>query len=287
MHLGFSAMNTPGDPPPAVLARALEERGFESLWYGEHSHIPVSRRTPYPAGGELPDDYKFMMDPYVSLAAAASNSSTLKLGTSVALLLERDVFSQAKTIATLDRLAGGRVIIGAGVGWNQEEFENVCRHPWNKRFGVMRETVAATRALWNRDEVEYHGDYVDFDPVWCLPGPLQPKGPPIVFGAMGPLGMHHAAQWADGWMPVDLGLRNVLQSIASFREMVARAGRDPADVPVTIQTMATPSLDTLQRYRDHGVLRVLIGVDADMRYRSDNIMPMIDRFAPLIPDLAE
>ena len=127
MHIGFSSMNTLLDPAPPVLARALEERGFESLWYGEHSHIPCSLKTPYPGGGDLPEPYKIMMDPYVSLMAAAAATSRLRLGTGIALLLERDVFSQAKTIATLDQLSGGRVIIGVGVGWNEEEFTNVSR----------------------------------------------------------------------------------------------------------------------------------------------------------------
>ena len=122
-------MNTPSDPHPATLARALEERGFESLWYGEHSHIPCSRRTPYPPGGELPTPYRRMMDPYLSLMTTANATSDLRLGTGIALLMERDLFSQAKTIATLDRLSGGRVLIGTGVGWNREEFENICPHP--------------------------------------------------------------------------------------------------------------------------------------------------------------
>lgn len=287
MYLGFSSMNTPHDPPPPVLAKALEERGFESLWYGEHSHIPVSRKTPYPAGGDLPEPYKLMMDPYVSLMAAASVTSKLKLGTGIALLMERDIFSQAKTITTLDRLSGGRVMIGTGVGWNEEEFANVSRLPWKKRYGVMRETVAATRALWSQDEAEFHGEYIDFDKVWCFPKPVQKNGPSIVFGAMGPLGMKHAAEWANGWMPVDIGLGDVQQSIGNFRELVKQAGRDPAEVPITVQTMITPSLDKLKEYRDQGVQRVIVGVAVDMWDKPEQIMPMLDRFAPLIPEISD
>src|SRR5690606_27116283 len=134
MHLGFSSMNTAQDPAPDLLARTLEEAGFESLWYGEHSHIPVARKTPYPPGGELPEPYKTMMDPYVSLMAAAAATTRLKLGTGIALLLERELFSQAKTIATLDRLSNGRLMIGTGVGWNEEEFVNATRLPWKQRY---------------------------------------------------------------------------------------------------------------------------------------------------------
>ncbi|MEP5765085.1 MAG: LLM class flavin-dependent oxidoreductase, partial [Halieaceae bacterium] len=143
MHLAFSSMNTLNDPAPADLATALEQRGFESLWYGEHSHIPCSRKTPYPPGGEMPAPYRNMMDPYVSLMAAAAATTRLRLGTGIALLMERDIFSQAKTIASLDQLSGGRVLIGTGVGWNEEEFSNINPHPFNKRYAVMRETVAA------------------------------------------------------------------------------------------------------------------------------------------------
>jgi len=286
MHLGFSSMNTLLDPPPPVLARYLEERGFESLWYGEHSHIPCAQKTPYPGGGELPEPYKQMMDPYVSLMAAAAATSKLRLGTGIALLMERDVFSQAKSIATLDQLSGGRVIIGAGVGWNREEFANVSTKPWDKRYGVLRETVAAMRALWREEEAAYHGEYIDFDAVWCNPKPRQAGGPPIVFGAMGALGVKHAAQWADGWFPVDIAMPDIPAGIAAFRATVREHGRDPEAVPITLQAMATPDLDTLKRYRDLGIHRVNVGVAIDMWDKPDQVLPMIDRFAPMIPALA-
>ncbi len=179
MHLGFSLMNTAEDSAPELLAKTLEEAGFESLWYGEHSHIPVARKTPYPPGGDLPAPYKKMMDPYLSLMAAAAVTDKPKLGTGIALLLERELFSQAKTIATLDHLSNGRLLIGTGVGWNEEEFVNATKLPWHRRYLAMKETVAAQRILFSDAEPEFHGELIDFDPVWFEPKPIQPTGPQI------------------------------------------------------------------------------------------------------------
>jgi probable F420-dependent oxidoreductase len=285
MHIGFSSMNTLLDPSPAILAKALEDHGFESLWYGEHSHIPCAMKTPYPGGGNLPEPYKLMMDPYVSLMAAAAATTRLRIGTGIALMLERDVFSQAKTISTLDHLSGGRVEIGVGVGWNEEEFDNVSRQPWKKRYGVLRETVAATRALWRDEQAEFHGEYIDFDAVWCSPKPLQAGGPPVIFGAMGPLGTRHAAEWADGWFPVDFALPDVAASVAAFRQQVKEFGRDPDAVKITLQAMMHPTLDDLKRYRDAGIYRVNVGVSVDLWDKPDAVMPMIERYAELIPQI--
>lgn len=287
MHIAFSSMNTPNDPHPAELAKALEDRGFESLWYGEHSHIPCSRATPYPPGGEMPEPYKMMMDPYLSLMTAANATSKLRLGTGIALLMERDIFSQAKTIATLDRLSGGRVMIGTGVGWNQEEYENVNPHPWNKRYAVLRETVEATRKLWSDEEAGYQGDYIKFDPVWALPKPHQAGGPPIFMGAMGPLGRKHAAMWADGWYPVDVALMDVKADMAAFREEVKEHGRDPDAIAINLQIMDTSNLDKLKEYRDIGIERCTVGVSTDMWDKPEEVMPFIDRVAKIIPDLAD
>jgi alkanesulfonate monooxygenase SsuD/methylene tetrahydromethanopterin reductase-like flavin-dependent oxidoreductase (luciferase family) len=173
-----------------------------------------------------------------------------------------------------------------GVGWNEEEFANVSRQPWGKRYGVLRETVAATRALWRNERGEYHGQYLDFDAVWCAPRPLQPDGPPVTLGAMGPLGTRHAAEWADGWFPVDFALPDVAAAVAGFREQVRSFGRDPAEVPITLQAMMQPDLDTLKRYRDLGIARVNVGVSVDLWDKPEAVMPMLDRYAALIPQLA-
>jgi probable F420-dependent oxidoreductase len=285
MHLGFSSMNTAKDPAPELLARTLEEAGFESLWYGEHSHIPRSRKTPYPPGGDLPEPYKEMMDPYVSLMAAAAVTSTLRLGTGIALLLERELFSQAKTIATLDRLSAGRLLIGCGVGWNEEEFENATSLPWKRRYLALRETVAAQRALFNDAEAAYHGELIDFDPVWFEPKPLQAGGPPVIFGAMGPLGVRHAAQWADGWMPVDVAMPDIPAGIADFRRQVSEFGRNPDDVEITLVVMAPVTADLLKSYRDMGIHRCNIGVGMENWDKPEIVMPMIEEFSRLIPEL--
>ncbi|MBK6737452.1 MAG: TIGR03619 family F420-dependent LLM class oxidoreductase [Haliea sp.] len=285
MHLGFSSMNTADDPAPDFLAKTLEAAGFESLWYGEHSHIPVSRRTPYPPGGDLPEPYKKMMDPYISLMAAAAATTTLKLGTGIALLMERELFSQTKTIATLDRLSNGRVIIGCGVGWNEEEFENATRLPFKRRYLALKETVLAQRALLTDAEPEFRGELVNFDPVWMEPKATRVGGPPVTLGAMGPLGVKHAAQWADGWMPVDVAMQDVAQDIKNFRQLVRDNGRDPATVEITLVVMSPVTADLLKSYRDMGVDRCNIGVGMENWDKPEIVMPMIEQFAKIIPEL--
>jgi probable F420-dependent oxidoreductase len=278
-------MNTADDPAPDFLAKTLEAAGFESLWYGEHSHIPVSRRTPYPPGGDLPEPYKKMMDPYISLMAAAAATTTLKLGTGIALLMERELFSQTKTIATLDRLSNGRVIIGCGVGWNQEEFENATSLPFNRRYLALKETVLAQRALLTDAEPEFHGELINFDPVWMEPKATRVGGPPVTLGAMGPLGIKHAAQWADGWMPVDVAMQDVAQDIKNFRQLVRDNGRDPSDVEITLVVMSAVTTDLLKSYRDMGVDRCNIGVGMENWDKPEIVMPMIEQFAKIIPEL--
>ena len=191
VELGFSSMNTPEDPAPDVLAGWLEERGFESFWVGEHPHIPTSRKTPYPAGGDLPPQYLRMMDPFVSLTAAACATERLLIGIGVALPLEHDLFDFAKSVATLDRLSGGRLQLGVGVGWNEEELANHRPDiPWSQRYRALAECIGALRALWADDESEFHGRFYDFDPVWSYPKPLQRPHPPILCGTGRKLGYH-------------------------------------------------------------------------------------------------
>lgn len=285
MHLGFSSMNTLKDPNPVELAKTLEEAGFESLWYGEHSHIPMCRTTPYPAGGDLPEPYKEMMDPYISLMAAAGATSQLKFGTGIALLLERELFSQAKTISSLDILSDGRLMIGTGVGWNEEEYNNATNLPWKKRYRAMEETVKATKTLYQEAEPEFHGELIDFDKVWFEPKPKQPKGPDFLFGAMGPLGVKHAAKWSDGWMPVDVVMPDIPAAIKDFYRLVEENGRKPEDVPITMVVMADVTEDLLKQYRDYGIERCNIGVGINNWDKPEMMLPMIERFSKIIPEL--
>lgn len=279
MKFGFSTMNTRLDPTPMALATALEERGFESIWTGEHSHIPTSRKTPWPAGEGLPEPYKLISDPYVSLMAAAAVTTRLKIGTGIALLNQRNVFVQAKTISTLDRLSGGRLIVGAGIGWNVEEFENTSPHPWKKRYTLMREMVEASRRLWRDEVAEYHGSLVDFEPVWSGARGHTTEGPPVHLGVMGPLGIEQAALWADGWMPADIGVEHLERSIAHFRARVAAHGRDPEAIPISVQALETPDRDKLERFRDMGIERVIVGVAMDNWGQPEKVMPLMDTFA--------
>src|ERR1700730_16999604 len=209
MRLGFVSMNTPGDLAPDTLARQLEGRGYDSLWVGEHSHIPVSRLTPYPTGGEMPDQYKQMMDPFLTLLLAATGSDHLLLGTGVALPLEHALLALAKTVSTLDQLSGGRLLFGVGVGWNEEELANHRPVRWAQRYRALSEWVAALRSLWCDHESECHGEFYDFDPVWSFPKPLQHPHPPVLCGTGGRVGTREAVAWADGWMTMDIALRHV------------------------------------------------------------------------------
>ena len=277
-------MNTPEDVRADVLARALEDRGYDSLWLGEHSHIPISRRTPYPAGGELPRQYQRMMNPFVSLAMAAMATTTLKLATGVALPLEHDVLDLAKSVATLDVVSDGRVIFGVGVGWNEEELANHRPFPFARRYSALEDCVTALRSLWSDDEAEHHGEFYDFDPVWSFPKPVQRPYPPVALGVGGRLGTTHAARWADEWAPLDIALGDVGKKIGKFREAVVEAGR--ADVPISLVVFGDPTWETLVRYRDLGVQRVVLGSAPNRWDDPSTTMDFIDTYAQFITDLA-
>jgi probable F420-dependent oxidoreductase len=276
-------MNTPEEHAPGELARLLEERGFDSLWVGEHTHIPTSRITPYPAGGEIPPQYLRMMDPYVSLMSAAASTSSLILGTGVALPLEHDILALAKTVATLDRLSGGRLEFGVGVGWNKEELANHRPVPWARRYRALAESIASLRALWCDEESEFHGEFYDFDPVWSQPKPLQKPHPPILCGTGGKLGTAHAVEWADGWMPMDISLGDVARKIGLFRQAAEAAGRD--DIAITIATWGNPTIETLTNYRNLGVQRVILGAARDGWDDPASTIPFLDHYARMIPEL--
>jgi probable F420-dependent oxidoreductase len=207
---------------PVQLARLAEERAFESLWFTEHTHIPVSRETPYPGGGELPREYSHSYSPFVALSFAAAATERIKLGTGVCLVTEHDPIDLAKLTASLDRLSGGRFLFGVGAGWNREEMRNHGTDP-ERRFRLMRERVEAIKAIWTEDEPEYHGQLVDFDPIWCWPKPVQEPHPPVVVGGVGEKVIDRVLSYGDEWIPNRMkGPEELKQRIEDLRQ---RAGR--------------------------------------------------------------
>ena len=284
MELGFASMNTAEDIRPDVLARALEDRGYTSLFVGEHSHIPASRRTAYPAGGEMPAGYRRMMDPFVSLAMAAAATDRLLIGTGVCLVLEHDVLDLAKSVATLDVLSGGRLLFGVGVGWNEEQLaDHRPDIPWTRRYSATRECVQALRRCWTEEDSALHGEFFDFDALWSFPEPAQRPHPPIILGTSGRVGTRHAIEWADEWMPMDVGLGDVARKVATFRRLAADAGRE---LPISLVTFGDPAPETLEHYRDLGIARVVVGAGRREWDDPATAMPFIDRYAELIPALA-
>jgi len=284
VDLAFTSMNTPEDVPPDELGRLLEERGYAALWIGEHSHIPVSRRTPYPAGGEMPAAYRRMMDPFLGLLAAAMATTTLRVGTGVALPLEHDVFGLAKAVVTIDRLSGGRFDFGVGVGWNVEQLaDHRPDVPWASRYRALAECVEALRAIWTEDEATHHGRWFDFDAVWADPKPAQQPHPPVVGGMAGRIGTSHVVEWADAWMPMDLALGNVTKRVERFRAAVADAGRAP--VPIILGAWGNPSRELLLEYAGLGIEQVVLGAGREGWDDPATARPFVDRYAELVAEL--
>jgi probable F420-dependent oxidoreductase len=241
---------------PVELGKLAEERGFESLFLPEHTHIPVSRETPYPAGGELPPEYSHTHDPFVSLSMVAAVTERLRVGTGICLVMQRDPITTAKEVATLDTLSGGRFLFGVGAGWNREEMRNHGTDP-ARRFSVMRERIEAMKAIWTSEEAEYHGEHVDFDPIWSWPKPVQQPHPPVLVGGLGERVIDRVLAFGDAWMPNRLRNPDQLRErIESLRE---RAGRH---VPVTFFG-AKPEPRALERLEWAGVDRALLHIDPE------------------------
>jgi probable F420-dependent oxidoreductase len=255
----------------------LEDAGFDSIWIGEHSHIPISRATPYPTGGDMPWQYTTMMDPFISLTQIGEHTTNLLLGLGVALPLEHDVLALAKTASTLDVLSNGRLQFGVGVGWNKEELANHSNVKWSMRYRALAECVGALRSLWVDDESEFHGECFNFDKVWSRPKPMQQPHPPIWFGAGGKLGSQHTIAWADGWMPLDITLGDVPKRVAKFRQLSTDARRQ--DIPISMVAFGDPSLDTLLMYRDLGIERVIVGSGRDGWEDPSGVPAFIERYA--------
>ena len=262
---------------PDELARALEERGFESLWVPEHTHIPASRRSPFPGGGPLPRDYWSAYDPFVALTAAAAATTRLRVGTGICLVVERDPITTAKEVATLDRVSNGRFLFGIGGGWNAEEMGNHGT-AFKTRWRVLRERVLAMQEIWTKEEAEFHGEFVRFDKIWSHPKPVQKPHPPIIMGGDGATTFDRVIEFGNGWMPISRPGQNPLEKIPALRQKAERAGRDPKSISISL-FFAKPDKQALDQLRAAGVNRAIFGVPSEGR---DAILPRLDAFAQLI-----
>jgi len=253
MKIGITMFPTDYAIPPAELGRAVEDLGFESLWFPEHTHIPTSRRTPWPGGAPLPKEYWHTFDPFVALGAVAAVTKTLLIGTGICLVIERDPITLAKEVASVDFLSGGRFLFGIGGGWNEEEMENHGTRP-TTRWNVLRERVLAMKEIWTKDEAEFHGRYVDFDPIWSWPKPVQRPHPPIWVGGQGPRTLERVVEFGDGWIPNRVRFEHLAGKIADLQALAKARGRGP--LPVTVFG-ARPDAESIEGYAEAGVTRCL------------------------------
>ena len=259
------------------LARELEARGFESLFLCEHTHIPVSRRTPFPGGGELPKRYKHTHDPFVALSFAAAATKKLKLGTGICLLPQHEPIVTAKSIASLDQLSGGRVVFAMGGGWNVDEMENHGAN-YETRFKLLRERALAMKALWTEEEAQFHGEFVNFDPVWFYPKPKQKPHPPLLLGGESDHTLKRVVEFCNGWFPRTRGGFDPKVAKERLRKAAQAGGRDPKTLSITV--FAAPADATkLAPYREAGIERALLEVPDLSR---DEILRVLDKNAALL-----
>ena len=283
VHFGLTMFATDYSVPIDILAGTAEKLGFESLFVPEHTHIPASRLSPWPGGADLPRDYWHTLDPFVSLALAASATKSLKIGTGISLITERDPILMAKQVATLDFVSGGRLILGVGAGWNQEEMEN---HgvAFSTRWRILRERILAMREIWTQDEAEYHGEFVDFDKIWAFPKPIQAGGPKILIGASSEYVFRRIADYGDGWMPIfqdakrrsASGGTDYSQGIENTRAAWRRAERegepDFSIFGVAHERKAVEELISI------GFNRIIFGLPSA---NADIVLPMVEKLATI------
>ncbi len=259
---------------PVELAKAVEERGLDSLFFPEHTHIPASRATPFPGGTDLPEMYWHTHDPFVALSACAAVTERIRLGTGICLVIERDPITLAKEAASLDMISNGRLVLGIGAGWNREEMENHGAN-YQQRWKEVREKVLAMREIWTKEEAEYHGEFVDFDPIWSYPKPVQEGGPPIWIGANSKWVFDRIAEYADGWMPIG-GMGS--GSMEKLTEALEARGRKVEDLDLALFGAPT-DYDQLQGRLEQGFDELVFGLPAES---ADKILPMLDNLAELV-----
>jgi probable F420-dependent oxidoreductase len=279
MKFGVAIFPTEDVQDPPEIARMAEERGFESLLFPEHTHIPASRESPWPGGRELPPEYSRTYDPFVALSVAAAATDRLLIGTGVCLVIERDPIVTAKEVASLDRLSGGRFLFGVGAGWNVEEMRNHGTDA-GKRFGIMRDRIDAMKAIWTEEEASYSGQYVSFERIWCWPKPLQRPHPPILVGGNGPRVLDRVLAFGDEWMPNRVADDQLVARIDELDSRARQLGR--ASIPVTVVGI-TPDLDRIERLQRAGVHRVVFWLPGHGR---DEVEEAFDRFAATAQEFA-
>ncbi len=282
MKIGAVMFFTTDSMQPAELGRVLEERGFESLWVPEHTHVPSTRLSDYPGGGNLPRPYYDIYDPFLALNAVASATTTLKIGTGIALVVQRDPIVTAKMVSTIDQLSKGRFLFGVGNGWNKDEIENHGT-AFGTRHKLARERIEAMQTIWTNDEPAYEGEFVKFGPMSQWPKPFQTPHPPIIVGGAYPHAARRAIRYGNGWIPRSDRLEHdgIGIVIKKFRAEAIEAGRDPADIPVTI-FRAPDDLTQLRFCQEIGIDRVVFSLPAA---KADTIMPIIDRWTQVKREL--
>ena len=275
MHFGVDIFPTDYSMPVAELGPAVEQRGFDTLLFPEHTHIPVSRRSPWDGGGELPQHYWHTLDPFVACGVVAATTTRLRFGTGICLIIERDPIVTAKEVASADFVSGGRFVFGVGGGWNAEEMEHHGT-PYARRWTVMRERIQAMKRIWAEETPEYHGEFVNFDPIWSWPKPIQRPHPPIVVGGNGPHTLERVLKYGDVWMPVGRGSPSrITDRIPELQRLAAQRGRGP--IPVWV--FGAPATDeALEQFRRAGVERCLFGLPSA---GADEVLPLLDRLAAL------
>ncbi len=282
MKIGAVMFFTADSMHPAALGRALEERGFESLWVPEHTHIPSAGNSRYPATGGLVRAYYEIMDPFLALNTAAAVTSKLKVGTGIALVIQRDPIVTAKMVSSIDQLSNGRFLFGVGNGWNQPEIENHGT-AFKTRHKLARERIEAMKAIWTNEEPEYHGEFVNFDKMKQWPKPRQVPHPPIIVGGGFPHAARRAIRYGDGWIPRDDWLeKDGMGVIDQFRQMATEAGRDPASLPISAFRVPD-NIERLRLCEKIGIDRVVFSLPAE---KEDKILSILDRWYELKKQLA-
>lgn len=281
MQLGIVIFPTDTSIQPVQLAKEVEARGFESLWFPEHSHIPSSRETPW--GGRkdappLPECYWRSHDQFVALAACAAVTTKLRLGTGITLVAQRDPIWLAKEVASLDMISGGRFELGIGYGWCVEEMRNHGLE-YTKRRAILREKILLMKALWTQDEASFDGEYVKLEKSWAWPKPVQRPHPPITLGgAIGPGTAAHIAEFCDGWMPIS-GRYGIDEGMAMIAQACRQRGRDPAEIDVGMFYLGAVKADELKAARDRGAVRAILPLPSKA---ADAVLPILDDYAKLM-----